>query len=130
MSFFLSLVHHEYHRLERLRGWGRMLPRLIQDIILWHKVDVLALFETRVSGDRADKVLGCLGFEQWVKVDVLGFCGGLWVLWNKCVVHMDVLHVHPQFIHTRLVPVGHTSSFFATFTYTSPTPSVREEFWG
>lgn len=93
--FFLSLVHHEYHRLERVRGWGRTLPRLIQDIILWHKVDVLALFETRVSGDRADKVLGCLGFEQWVKVDVVGFSGGLWVLWNECVVHVDVLHVHP-----------------------------------
>lgn len=72
---------------------GRTFPGLILDLVNRHNIDLLFLFETRISGNRAEKVLGKLGFPYYWKVDASGFSGGIWLLWNSGLT-VDVVQVH------------------------------------
>lgn len=53
--------------------------RALKDMICHHKLDILVLLETRISEDRADKVCRQLRFDQWDRVECVGFSGGIWV---------------------------------------------------
>ncbi|MBA0754494.1 hypothetical protein Gogos_020683, partial [Gossypium gossypioides] len=41
--------------------------------------DVISLFETRVSGRKADSVISRLGFPNSFRVEAVGFAGGIWI---------------------------------------------------
>ncbi|KAG8472183.1 hypothetical protein CXB51_036508 [Gossypium anomalum] len=43
------------------------------------------LLETRISGVRADSIILNSGFKFSHRVEVRGFAGGIWVLWNESV---------------------------------------------
>lgn len=51
--------------------------RVFKDLIVTHRPDVVILTETQVNGDRATAILATLGFDKYVKVDVMGFAGGI-----------------------------------------------------
>lgn len=52
---------------------SRSCPRLIRDLAVKYRLDVLLLVETRISRTRADKIIRRLGFDKVCKVDVEGF---------------------------------------------------------
>ncbi|KAL8158938.1 LOW QUALITY PROTEIN: hypothetical protein V2J09_000475 [Rumex salicifolius] len=58
--------------------------------------------ETQVSGTAANQVCNGFKFKQHVRVEAVGFSGGIWLLWNKENVNLQVLTVHDHFIHTRI----------------------------
>ena len=42
-----------------------------------------------------------MGFDKWLRVEVLGFSGRIWVFWRECMQE-EVLKTHPQFVHMRI----------------------------
>ena len=50
----------------------------LKDVIHRYKPGILGLLETKVSGQRqADDICNKLGFDYWVRVEALGFNGGI-----------------------------------------------------
>lgn len=39
--------------------------------------------ETRVKGDRAKEIMERLPFDGAIHTDMVGYAGGLWLLWNS-----------------------------------------------
>lgn len=51
-------------------------------MISYHKSDILAFIEPRVSGAQADETCLKVGFPNWVRVEAVGFSGGIWIFWK------------------------------------------------
>ena len=70
--------------------------RVLKDLLKRHNVACLGLLEPKVSGQHANEICKSIGFKNWVRVESVGFGGGLWVFW-KDQFHVDILFTHPQF---------------------------------
>lgn len=68
-------------------------------MISHYKPDILILLETRICEDKADKLCGRLRYQQWVRVECVGFRGGIWDFWNSSVVDLRILVSDAQFLH-------------------------------
>ncbi|KAL4323711.1 hypothetical protein GQ457_11G030340 [Hibiscus cannabinus] len=90
--------------------------------------DILALFEPRVRGRKADRFIARNGFDHSFRVEADGFSGGIWVLWKQSV-RVDVLAVSNQFVHARCWDNRTSRSFFVTFVYASPNRQKRNGLW-
>lgn len=66
-----------------------------------HHPDIFCLMETKTSGDNADTVCCKLGFENWARVEALGFSGGIWVFWSDAL-QVEILTSQPQFVHMAI----------------------------
>ncbi|KAL4385826.1 hypothetical protein GQ457_15G003020 [Hibiscus cannabinus] len=73
--------------------------------------DVVALFETRVSGRKADHFVARYGFPFSFRVEANGFSGGIWLLWKHSVT------------------VETSREFCVSFVYASPNKSKRSSLW-
>lgn len=119
----------EVNGMECERGWGRLFPSLIRDLVSRHKLDMLFLFETRVSGARADRIISRMGFSNSCKIDAIGYSGGIWLLWNGDCVDVDILLTHRQFIHVKVKSSPREAPWFLTGVYGSPQIQGRNELW-
>ena len=71
---------YEVANLELLRGSFEPFLRTIKDLLKINNSMILGLLEPRISGVQADKRCNSLGFESWIRVEALGFSGGIWLL--------------------------------------------------
>lgn len=51
----------------------------------------MVITETTVGGDRAEDIISGLPFDGFITTDMIGYAGGLWVLWNKDDVDISLL---------------------------------------
>ncbi|MBA0758180.1 hypothetical protein Gotri_021201, partial [Gossypium trilobum] len=65
------------------------------------RLDFVALFEVRISGVRVEAVIAKLGFDYSFRVELVGFAGGIRLLWKEGS-SVEVLKAYPQFIHVRI----------------------------
>lgn len=105
------------------RGFRSALLQFYKDA----KPDIVSLLEPRISGDMANKVCQSLGFDNWIRVEAVGFSGGIWVL-SKNNMHMDIITTNPQFVLAK-VKQGMHGWFFISFVYGSPTHNLRNKLW-
>lgn len=56
--------------------------RVFREMVNTHKLNLVIQTKTRLRGDRANNVISALDFELFVKVDAMGFSGGIWVFGN------------------------------------------------
>lgn len=83
--------------------------------------------ETKISRLTADDVYLKLGFDNWVRVEALGFSGGIWVLWKE-EVNIEILSSHPQFIHIE--DIEHNGqSWYLSAVYDIPSLHLRRKLW-
>jgi hypothetical protein len=61
----------------------------------------------------------------WGKVDVLGFSGGIWLLWHKELVTIEVLSSSSQVINALIKRNDNLDWLFSAI-YASPNPRNRE----
>ncbi|KAL5760795.1 hypothetical protein ACOSQ2_019633 [Xanthoceras sorbifolium] len=95
----------------------------VLDLLNLSKFDIFAMFEPRISGARASKVISRLGFTDNFVVEAEGFSGGILLLWNSNKVKLHVIASSKQSV-TAIVADG--SSFWFLFViYRSPAASVR-----
>lgn len=91
------------------------------------KTDVLAIFETHASGDKAGQICRGLGFEHSFCVDVAGQSGGLWLLWRDGVGNVTIEKSTDQFIYAKFGEGIDTIHLIAV--YAAPSASRRSGLW-
>ncbi|CAN0870549.1 Putative ribonuclease H protein At1g65750 [Linum grandiflorum] len=89
---------------------------------------VVIICEPRISGDRAVEVISRMGYDEYVRVDAVGFRGGIWVLWRTHEVSLSLIASSSQFIHLE-GKSNELGSFFLTAIYGNPSVSRRNELW-
>lgn len=57
-----------------------------------HNISVLAIFEPRISGDRAIRITKTLGYSNWFMEEARGFAKGIWLFWNENDVKLHIVH--------------------------------------
>ncbi|XP_019198960.1 PREDICTED: uncharacterized protein LOC109192713 [Ipomoea nil] len=104
---------------------SRSFRRTLKQYLREHKSVITCLLEPRVSGSQANDICFDLGFDEWCRVEAVGFSGGIWVLW-KSTISVTILHTHPQFI---LLDIVDSDSLLWKFSvvYGSPDHSLRNE---
>lgn len=106
---------------------SREVGRTLKEMIWIHKPQVLGLLEPKISGYKADEVCKKLVFEDWIRVEALGFSGGIWVLWRSSI-HVNVIRTHTQFIFLQ-VKEGIKEPWNLAVVYGSPSYGLRNRLW-
>lgn len=107
---------------------NRETVRVAKNMISFHQPDVFVLLEPRISGVRAHKVCKELKFDDWARVESIGFSGGIWLFWKAYVLSINVICSSPQFIHCEVENGGH-ERWFLTITYGSPNVATTNLLW-
>ncbi|KAG8649340.1 hypothetical protein MANES_08G081422v8 [Manihot esculenta] len=120
--------------LERVISWncqGATSPtcrRAFLEYKRLFKPDIFCIMEPRVSGTHADAICGRLGFDNWIRVESLGFSGGIWIFWTENNFSIQLIESHPQFFACKVLPVSGVSWNFC-FIYASPYSPCRRILW-
>lgn len=96
--------------------------------MMTHNPYIVALLETQISGDVAKRVCRKLGRSNWVRVEMEGFSGGLWLLWDRNRIELSITKVHKQFMYILISP-DTEDELALTIVYASPKPSIQAEVW-
>ncbi|XP_019176864.1 PREDICTED: uncharacterized protein LOC109172167 [Ipomoea nil] len=64
--------------------------RVLKILIRTHRPNLLGLVKPKVSGTQADGICARLGFSDWIRVEAVGFSGGIWVFWNKPIEVQEI----------------------------------------
>lgn len=99
----------------------------LRDMKHRYKLDIVVILEPRVSGNPANKIIKSWGFQYSVRSEAVGFSGGIWILWNRDELSVDVIEIEDQFIHCR-IGVENKSMLFTT-VYASPNEQRRHRIW-
>lgn len=101
------------------RGVGKSrFPGLIRDYIRLYKLCFLTILEPRISGPKADTVVDRIGFDGSVCVEAEGFARGIWCLWKRHKIAINVpstskysilLKVNPRSLNPWLLSVVYGS---------------------
>lgn len=111
------------------RGAGdHHFPSLIRDCSKIYRLSFFAILEPRISGIRADKVIDKFGFSGAVRVDAVGFAGGIWCFWKHNLVSMEVVSTS-KFCITLKVNPRSQNPWLLSVVYRSPQERFRDELW-
>lgn len=100
----------------------------LKEVVRMHKPNVLALIETHMGGNQAQKIASIIGYGGHTRVDAMGFSGGIWIYWKPEFVTVEPILKHHQHITMNITRVGAQPWYF-TAVYASPDPSKRKELW-
>ncbi|XP_073051702.1 uncharacterized protein [Primulina eburnea] len=106
---------------------SKELCRYLKDMVKNHNPKILGLLEPRVSGSHADAICNKMKYENWVRVEAVGFSGGIWIFWKDDVT-LEILYSHPQFVLAR-VETTNSAPWLLTIVYGSPNPTLRKRLW-
>lgn len=69
-----------------------------------------------------------MGFEYSHRIEVQGYSGEIWLLWNEPFV-VDVVSNNTQFLHVKIKDTSLSDLFFLTVVYGSPRQHFRRGLW-
>ena len=69
--------------------------RSIHEMLRMYRPNILGLVETKTNEAMADHICRKLGFDVWLRVEAVGFSGGILVFWNDYIT-VEPLQTHPQ----------------------------------
>ncbi|XP_074283605.1 uncharacterized protein LOC141608145 [Silene latifolia] len=101
---------------------------MLKEIIRVNKPQVLALVETRISGETAQRVCDHINYGGKTKVDVEGFSGSIWLFWKPEEVSVVPIIHHNQHITVEISRMGEIPWYFSA-VYASPNSVKKEELW-
>ena len=111
---------------------GAMKPQFrktVMDLVEWHTPLLMVITETRISGARAVEMIESLPFDGLVVADIIGFAGGIWLLWRTNLVHVEVLAAIEQEIHAIIRVRSQSLSWIISAIYASPRFAERCLLW-
>lgn len=74
------------------RGSGSVVAlRHLMLLIKINKPDILILEELRCSSSAMDKIKQKMKFSGSIVVEVVGFSGGIWILWDESVLSLELI---------------------------------------
>ncbi|XP_074313493.1 uncharacterized protein LOC141648668 [Silene latifolia] len=100
----------------------------LKEFIRLNKPGVLALVETHISGEAAQRVCNQINFGGRTHVEAKGFRGGIWLFWRPEIVNVVLVIHHPQHITVEISRIGEVPWFYSVI-YASPDSIKREELW-
>ncbi|XP_019173843.1 PREDICTED: uncharacterized protein LOC109169419 [Ipomoea nil] len=99
--------------------------RTLKHFVRIHNPSIVCLLEPKVSGAHANSICASFGFPEWIRVEAIGFSGGIWVLWKNNVT-LDIIQTHPQFLAVQVNEVG-LEPWALSFVYGSPNLQLRRK---
>ena len=85
--------------------------------------------ETRVGGDRATKIFEGLPFDGSITTDIIGYVGGLWILWKSEEVEILPLSSTKQEIHVTVKVCSSNLTWLLSTIYASLRLAERRILW-
>ena len=55
----------------------------VRELVHNHDPAILIVMETWIGGDRVMEIMDELPFDGAIHFDIIGYAGGLWLLWNE-----------------------------------------------
>lgn len=104
-------------------------PMVARDIIRSRHPTVLAILETRVSGEHAKAIADPLGYSSFIGADSVGFSGGIWLMWNKEDIDIQAISRSRWAIHAVISPPA-MNPWILSAIYASPNKSLRKHLGG
>lgn len=105
---------------------SKKFMRAARLLIKTHNPSVMALLETKVSGDRANDICKKLNFSNWIRIEAIGFSGGIWILWKE-EIDLQVKFTHPQFAISDIR--SDNKHWNMVIVYASPDYQLRKKLW-
>lgn len=82
----------------------------VRELVRVYDPNIFGVMETRPGGERAKNITDRLPFDGAIHVDMVGFDGGLWLMWNADKVEVIPLAKIEQEIHVIIkVPASNLS---------------------
>ena len=103
--------------------------RRIFEIAINHNPAIIVITETRVGGDRAERIIADLPFDGFILTETTSYAGGLWVLWKKEEANIDLLTATEQEIHATVKVRCSNLTWFISTIYASPRLAERRLVW-
>lgn len=97
-------------------------------LISYYRLDIVILMEPRCSSDVLHGVLANSCLTDFVVAEARGFFGGIWILWNAQVVHIDPISIDDQIINA-VVWTASSPPWLLSAVYASPLSTVRQHLW-
>ncbi|KAI9123451.1 hypothetical protein K1719_004751 [Acacia pycnantha] len=97
---------------------SRGVASVVKDMKSRYKLDIIVILEPRIGGAQATRAIQKWGFKKSIRMEADGFSGGIWIIWERDDLHVDVLVKNEQFIHCQL-RLGAESMLFTT-VYANP----------
>ena len=94
-----------------------------------HRPLIMVIMETRVGGERAEKIIEGLPFDGFITTDTIAYAGCLWILWNKKGAKISLLANTEQEIHATLKVHASNLSWLFSAIYASPPLAKRRILW-
>ncbi|KAL8130290.1 LOW QUALITY PROTEIN: hypothetical protein V2J09_019445 [Rumex salicifolius] len=98
----------------------------LKDLVRMNDPTILVLVETRVRCKQ--KICKKIGFDGIIRLEAIGFIGGIWILWRKDVVEITEIDIHRQVVIVELTRKGEDKWVFSAI-YANPSPPNREVLW-
>lgn len=86
------------------RAGGNSLQALLKDCVRIYKLCFMAILEPRISGTRVDHVVDKFGFDNVVRVEVVGFSNGIWCMWKRNKISIEVLSTSSSCVLLKVNP--------------------------
>ncbi|CAJ2644330.1 unnamed protein product [Trifolium pratense] len=102
--------------------------RALNNFCRKNKVDIVALQEPRCSGSTARKTIKKLGFKNYVMAEARGFSGGIWLMWNRSDIQIQLIQNNFHFLHVQVSEKG-MEPWLLTVIYASPRENERHDTW-
>lgn len=94
--------------------------RRVFEMAVNHNPSIMVITETRVGGDRAEKIIAEFSFDGYIIIETIGDVGGLWVLWKKEEAEVILLASTEQEIHATVKVRHFDLSWFISTIYAGP----------
>jgi len=107
---------------------GKNFRRALADFCRNNKVDLVALQETRCSGNIARNTIKKLGFKYFLLAEARGFSGGIWLMWNRMDIKVQLIKTNFHFLHVQ-VTERDLEPWLLTVVYASPREIERSDTW-
>ncbi|KAI9086787.1 hypothetical protein K1719_031381 [Acacia pycnantha] len=100
---------------------------VLRDMKRRYRLDLVVILEPRISGNLALKVIKSWGFKHSIRMEAVGFSGGIWLMWELDDLVVDAKIMDEQFIHFKLKLGGEELLF--TTVYAQPNEQRRKRIW-
>ncbi|XP_019167321.1 PREDICTED: uncharacterized protein LOC109163057 [Ipomoea nil] len=111
-------------RQRQLGAASTSFKRSLKLLLAFHRPSFICLLEPKVSSNQANKLCSGFGFDEWIRVEAVGFSGGIGLLWKKSVT-INVINTHPQYISVQVME-RNLEPCYISMVYGSPDHQLRK----
>ena len=101
---------------------------VVNDLIHLHSPAIMIVGETKVCGERANRITGRLNLDGAIFANSIGLSGGLWILWDSDQVEISELASIEQEIHV-IVNSASKPPWLLSAIYANPRLAERLLLW-